>query len=461
MRTATKQPVGLALAQALPDAQFFGDREIFATSCTSEADAVRPGDVFFAVEEADCDGHELASRAIDRGAKAIVVERPLALFHTPQILVEDSRQAYGEFCQHLVGLPSDHLPVIGIAGSAGKTSTATLLRAVLRTAAMTPGHIVGDEMCDGTITRSGCRGKLTSPALATWLARMVIRDCSHAILELSTDWSLRRVAAGVTFDVACFTNLDRENQSCPLADARRAHEAVLNMLPANGVAVTNADDPNCNKLLSKLDCPAITFGMKRPAEITATIVSRNACEQEFILSNGQDFAAVRTTVIGDSHVYNCLAAAAVATVYDINLTTIARGLESVTKLDGVMQRIDSGQEFCTFIDRARSSRSIESCLKAAREITRGNVITVIPNVDGTSLSRELLTTAEKLSDVIIHARHGKPSDAMAQIAEACLQADAGDVVLVAGADGLVRDESGESWGDEEVLREIIRQMQVV
>lgn len=459
VRSTTAQSIGLAIADVLPEARVLGGGDLRATSCTSDADAVLPGDIFFAIEEADCDGHELAGRAIKRGAKALIVERPLALFGTPQIVVEDTREAYGKFCQRLVGSPSDQFPVIGIAGSAGKTSTATLLRAILRTAGMTPGHMAGDELSDGSLTRSGCKGRVTPPALATWLARMVAHDCSHGVLEISTDLLRRRVTAGVTLDVACFTNMDREHDG-NLAATQRTLSAVASSLPANGAAVLNADDPGCSKLLSTLDTPTITFAMKRPAELTAKIVSRNASEQVFILSTGQEFAAVRTTIIGDSHIYNCLAAAAVAGVYDIDLTTIARGLESVTLLPGVMQRIDSGQEFCMYIDRAHSSRSLEICLRAARDVTRGRVITVVRERAASKKNRDLWATAEKLSDITVRAASCEHPDPTTVIAEACYIAAAGDVVLVAGPESEVRGDQGEAWNDVEVVRELLRQMPV-
>jgi UDP-N-acetylmuramoyl-L-alanyl-D-glutamate--2,6-diaminopimelate ligase len=439
-----------------PSAAVFGSGDVRATSCTSDADQVRPGDVFFAIEDIDCDGHELAARAVKRGAKALVVERPLPLFGTPQFVVEDTRDAYGQYCQRLVGSPSDHLPVVGIAGSAGKTSTATLLRSIFRAAGMTPGRIAADELSDGGLTRSGCNGQLTAPALATWLARMAAHDCSHAMVEISTDLLRRHVMAGVTLDVACITNMDRENISS-LAAARRRLSAVASGLPANGVAVLNADDAGCTRLLATIDTPVITFSMQRPAEFTAKLISRNANEQVFILSTGQELAAVRTTIIGDSHVYNCLAAAAVASVYDVNLTTIARGLESVTQLSGVMQRIDSGQDFCTFVDRARSSRSLEACLNTAREVARGRVITVVRDARSVG-NGGLWETAEKLSDATIRAGDDGISDPTTAIAEACLRATAGDVVLVVGPQ--FEGSSDDGNGDVEVVRELLRQLPV-
>ena len=92
--------------------------------------------------------------------------------------------------------------------------------------------------------------------------------------------------------------------------------------------ILNADDPVSVEMLSELNQPALTFGMKQPAEITAEIVEQYVNEQTFVLSAGDESVGVRTAIVGDHHVYNCLAAATMALAYGIELTTIARGLGS-------------------------------------------------------------------------------------------------------------------------------------
>src|SRR4030095_10920331 len=98
--------------------------------------------------------------------------------------------------------------------------------------------------------------------------------------------------------------------------------------------VLNADDPVSVKILDDLSRPALTFGMRGTSEITAQIIEQHINEQTFVLSAGDHAVGVRTSIVGDHHVYNCLAAATTALAYGIELTTIARGLEAVDRLPG-------------------------------------------------------------------------------------------------------------------------------
>jgi UDP-N-acetylmuramoyl-L-alanyl-D-glutamate--2,6-diaminopimelate ligase len=142
------------------------------------------------------------------------------------------------------------------------------------------------------------------------------------------------------------------------------------------VVILNADDPVCVEILSDLNQPALTYGLRLPSEITAHIVEQQINEQLFVLSAGDDSVGVRTAMIGDHHVYNCLAAAAMALSYGVELPDIARGLEAVDGLPGRMQRVACGQEFAVLVDAADSPDALRECLRTARRATSGRLICV-------------------------------------------------------------------------------------
>jgi len=142
------------------------------------------------------------------------------------------------------------------------------------------------------------------------------------------------------------------------------------------VAILNADDPVSVRLLDELSRPVLTFGMREASEITAQTVEQHINEQIFVLSAGDDSIGVRTEIVGDHHVYNCLAAATTALAYGIDLTTIARGLEAVDRLPGRMERVMCGQDFAVLVDGANSAEALRSCLRAVRKSTSGRVICV-------------------------------------------------------------------------------------
>jgi UDP-N-acetylmuramoyl-L-alanyl-D-glutamate--2,6-diaminopimelate ligase len=120
----------------------------------------------------------------------------------------------------------------------------------------------------------------------------------------------------------------------------------------------------------------LTFGLHRQADVTAHVLERSLGEQTFYLEAGSDSVPVCTRMIGDHHLYNCLAAAAVGLLYGLPLTTIARGLEAVESIPGRMERLDCGQGFGFFVDEASSHDSLAMCLKTARQVTSGRVICV-------------------------------------------------------------------------------------
>jgi UDP-N-acetylmuramoyl-L-alanyl-D-glutamate--2,6-diaminopimelate ligase len=355
-----------------------GVPDVRVTSCTSDWRQVRAGDVFVALVDADEDGHDGAVEAVRRGAAAVVCERPLPIFDVPQILVKDTRVAYGRLCQALVGNPSQALKVIGVTGTHGKSTVARLLAAIFHAAGSSAGTLDSFGYWDGEEDRPGTGEALSAPVLARSLAQMSAMGAKHAIVELSSRELSQHVLAGVTLDAVCMTNVGRGHLDWhgSLEKYREAKRRIFDYLDIDGVAVLNADDPVSVEFLSTLDHPALTYGLRVPSEVTAEIVEQHVNEQMFVLSAGDDSAAVRTAMIGDHHVYNCLAAATMALAYGIDLPAIARGLEAVDMLPARMERVVCGQDFAVIVDTASSPDALRVCLRAARQATAGRLTCV-------------------------------------------------------------------------------------
>lgn len=430
------------------------------TSCTSDARQVRPGDVYVALVEADRDGHEGASEAARRGAVAVICEQPVPVFNVPQCVVPCTREVYGRLCQSLMGNPSEMLKVIGVTGSHGKTTVTRLLSSILREAGLTVGTLDSFGYWDGWEAEPPANGALTPPMLSRSLAHMAAGGASHAVVEISSRELCGQVLAGVTLDAACITHIGRRhlNWHGSLENYRAAKRRVCDALPAEGVAVLNADDPASMQLLCDLPQPALTFGMSRPAEVTAQVIEQHVNEQVFLLTVGDDSAGVRTALIGDHHIYNCLAAATTALAYGIELTAITRGLEAVDQLPGYMERIACGQEFTVFLDAAESVDALRAALRAARQVTSGRLICVvgagveheqgdqqlIGRVAGVMADLAVVTSSNlytvtpeacrKTAAGLVDCSKARiVEERMEAIAEALSVAEAGDTVVVAGA----------------------------
>lgn len=485
MSSLLARSVGVSLHRLFSgDAQVVGSQDIYATSCTSNFRQVRPGDVFVALTEADADGHDVAAEAIRRGASAVIGERLMPVFGVPQFVVADSRTAYGRLCQALMGNPAKQLKVIGVTGTSGKTTVARLMASIFREARGDAGAIdsIGyDDGCD----RRDCNAELSSPALARSLAHMVADGRSHAIVELSSRQLSRSVLAGVELDAACLTHVGRDHLDWhgTLHNYQRAKRRIIDHLATTGVAILNADDPESVRILSELDHPALTIGLRQPAEIAAEIIEQHVNEQTFVLTAGDESVGVRTTIIGEHHVYNCLMAAALGLVYRIDLTTVARGLEAVQQLPGRMERIVCGQEFAVLVDAAQTPDTLRACLRAARQVTDGRVLCVfgaaqeqgndclaLGRVAGTMADLAIVTGSggrgrnplQCSADVLRGAADVGTAkgivDRAAAIAWALDEARAGDTVVIAGMGNRVYDEpdsDGMPVGDRETVQQVL------
>jgi UDP-N-acetylmuramoyl-L-alanyl-D-glutamate--2,6-diaminopimelate ligase len=282
---------------------------------------VRKGDVFVALVEADRDGHEHAIEAAQRGAAAIICEHPVPVFDVPQCVVADSRASYGRLCQALVGDPSQQLKVIGVTGTHGKTTVARLLASIFRRVGSSFGALDSFGYTDGCGDHPAIESGLTAPVLARSLAEMVADGATHAVVELSSRALSAQVPAGVSLDSVCITQVGRKNLDWhgSLENYRRAKRRVFEYLRPDGFAIMNADDPVSMGMLGDLNFASLTYGLRERAEVFAEIIEQHINEQTFVITAGDESVCVRTPIIGDHHVANCLAATAVSLAYGINL----------------------------------------------------------------------------------------------------------------------------------------------
>ncbi len=399
----------------------------------------------------------------------------------PLCLVPDSREAYGRICQALVDHPTRRMTTIGVTGTHGKTTVAKLLASVLRAAGGRVGAINSLQSCDGFVCYDGQR-PTAPPELAHWMAEMQATGCTHCIVELDSRDLAQRRPVGLELDAAVLTNLRRDQTHAhgTAKNHRRATKRIFAQLKRRGFAVVNADDNGSQRVLSELDCPTMTVAQNADAEVTAAIVERHASEQTVLLTAGNDMIPLRTRMIGDHHISNCLLAAATALAMGVDLPTIVRGLEAVEAIELRMERIDCGQPFGVFADVADSPDRLSVCLKTLRPVTTGRVICVA-NADGNGPADQrpligrvlekhaglgLLTTNNScdefalnaIHDVIDGYRHPAKAHAIPNreqaIGWALSQAQAGDCVLIAGCrDGQVKRAEGAAMGDAEFVRQ--------
>ena len=378
MPTSTPRIRSVSLKRLCPGARFFGAADIDVTAVSADSRSVESGDLFAALVGNQTDGHDHVTEALSGGAGAVLAERFVPTRGKPLCVVPDTRVAFARLCQALADHPSRRLKVIGVTGTNGKTSTSWLIRGILEAAGYRTGLLGTLEYSDGHRVETASLTTPPAPVLADWLGRMEDAGCSHAVIEVSSHALAQARIAGIELHAACVTNVRRDHLDFhnTLANYRRAKADIFNHLAADGFAVLNADDPVAAGFVDLVAGPALTVGMRSPAEVTAQVIDRRQSEQTFLLSAGHETAAVRTRMIGDHHVANCLVAAAVGLVHGIDLADVARGLEQVEQIPGRMERIDCGQSFGVFVDYAHTPDVLAMTLETLREVTPGRLICV-------------------------------------------------------------------------------------
>ena len=388
----------IRLSDILPDAKIVGADDIFVESCCGDWQDCQTDDLYVALIEADHDGHEFTNEAIRRGAHAIVTER-LIMSARPQCIVSDTREAYGRICQALAGQPSSRLSTVGVSGSDGKTVTSHLIRSILKEAGRQTGLVSSLEVNLGDGKKSVPPEQINSAQLASQLTQMALANCDAAVIELPSTALAQRSTAGIGLDVAVLTNVRSSSLEFHgnLKNYRRAQARLLKQLKPSGVAVLNADDPTSHFMLKQIKTPTLTFGMKHDANVNATLVNRSRTEQTFLLSAGGQSVPVKTKVIGDHHIQNCLAAAAVGLAMGIDLFCIATGLNRAEAMPGRMEQLDCGQEFGVWVDVAGTPNQLANAIQSIKQVTTGRLWTLC-SVDPKSDDRALRTQIGEVVD---------------------------------------------------------------
>jgi UDP-N-acetylmuramoyl-L-alanyl-D-glutamate--2,6-diaminopimelate ligase len=450
----------VSLRGLLPEAEFVGTDDVLIAGCTSDSRLVRDGELFAALAGSRSDGHDFAVEAAERGCAAVLAERPMPELAVPSCVVPNARAAFARLCQALAGNPSRQMKMIGVTGTNGKTTTSCLIAGILSAAGHRVGVLGTLGYLDGRIVEESTHTTPPPERLASLLSRMARNECTHAVMEVSSHALDQSRVAGIEFDAACVTNIthDHLDYHATLSEYRQAKAKIFDHLGIEGFAVFNADDAGSAELLRRHAGPALTIGIDSPAEIFAVPVEQCSSEQTFLLTAGSETVPVRTRMIGRHHIYNCLAATAVGLAYDIELSTIARGLESAGQVPGRLERLERGQPFCVFVDFAHTPDALTGVLKTLREVTSGRLICVFgAGGERDSQKRPLMGRAvEHSADVAIltndNPRHEDPlaifrdvlagfvnrdtvqliPDRASAIERALGMAQPGDSVLIAG-----------------------------
>jgi UDP-N-acetylmuramoyl-L-alanyl-D-glutamate--2,6-diaminopimelate ligase len=386
--------------------------------------AVAPGTVFFCVPGFTRDGHDFAPDAIDRGAVALVVERPLGL-GVPEVLVDDVRAAMAPAAARLNGDPTARLQTIGITGTNGKTTTAFLLRGLLEAAGRRTGLL-------GTVTSviGGAEQPVerTTPEaidLQATFARMLEAGDEACAMEVSSHALELGRASAIHWAAAIFTNLTQDHLDFhpTMEDYFAAKRRLFDAGPA--VSVINVDDGYGARLAG--DIPgALTIGIdSEAAQLRATDVEFDASGSTF-RAGGLD---LRVPLPGRFNVLNALGAVAVARALGVPDDVIVAALPQVGRVPGRFEPVDEGQDFAVLVDYAHTPDSLENVLLAARPLAQGGRVLCVFGCGGDrdrGKRPQMGAIAAELADVVVvTSDNPRSEDPAAIIAEILAGAGSG------------------------------------
>ena len=468
-----------AALETTPDA---GDGRGVVEDLVIDARRVRRGSVFFCVRGFGVDGHDWAAEAVANGAVALVVERRLDL-PAPQILVADARAALATVADEYWGRPTETLPIVGVTGTSGKTTTAYLLHSILEAAGRRPGLY-------GTIeTQVGSErtpSRLWTPMVfhlqGAFRSMLDAGNLSCAIEATSYDSDLRRLD-GVRFAALVFTNLGHDHLDYHGTFENYFAAKRRLFLEGHPPAAINIDDEYGRRLVSELRGRGreqlLTFGLSPAADISPEGLELSAGGARFRV----DGLELRTRLLGAFNVENVLGAVAGARLLGVSDGAIAAGVSALESVPGRMEPVDEGQPFSVFVDYAHKPEALEAVLRTARMLTRGRVLCVFGcGGDCYRGKRPLMgRIASSLSDLVILttddprdedpqaiveeiAAGGEPDevelDRRRAIERAIDLARPGDVVLVAGRGHETEQElfGGRTvrFDDRDVVRDVLR-----
>jgi UDP-N-acetylmuramoyl-L-alanyl-D-glutamate--2,6-diaminopimelate ligase len=355
------------------------------TGLSYDSRAVRPGELFFCVSGFRSDGHEFAPPAIARGAKALVVERPLGL-GVPEVLVESARAAMGPLAARFFGDPTSELRVVGVTGTNGKTTTAYLTRALLEAAGDQCGLLGTVKSVVGSVDRAVTRTTPEAIDLQADFRAMLESGDRACAMEVSSHALELGRTDGIHFAAAVFTNISRDHLDfhvtiedyfqakrrlfCP--PALTAQSALARQRPPvapPGVSVVNIGDPYGRRLAAEIE-EVRTFAVEAPADYSATALRGDFGGCGFTLHTPLGERAVSSPMPGRFNVANALGALAAVHTLGGDLDVLVAALQRGVRVPGRFEPVDEGQDFAVLVDYAHTPDSLENVLRAARELAR-------------------------------------------------------------------------------------------
>ena len=418
--------------------EIVGEKDVDVVDITFDSRKVNQGTLFFAVKGTQVDGHDYIDNAIEKGASVIVCEKlpRKKADNVTYVKVDNSAYVLGVGASNFFGNPSEKLKLVGVTGTNGKTTIATLLYRLFTEAGYPCGLL---STIENIVNRDVVPSTHTTPdpiELNTLLQQMVDKGCEYAFMEVSSHSVAQDRIAGLRFAGGIFTNLthDHLDYHKTMANYRNAKKKFFDDLPQNAFALTNLDDKNGAYMLQNTKARKLSYALKHDADFKG-VVMESHFEGMLLKVNGTEMF---TQLVGGFNASNILAIYGAATALGFNRDEL---LVEISKLRGANGRFDmvhSEKGIVGIVDYAHTPDALENVLVTINDVRchKETLITVVGcggNRD-TTKRPEMAAVAVKLSDRVIltsdNPRNEDPDEIIRQMKAGVPQEDQGKVLSI-------------------------------
>ncbi|SET85478.1 UDP-N-acetylmuramoyl-L-alanyl-D-glutamate--2,6-diaminopimelate ligase [Salinibacillus kushneri] len=344
---------------------------------------VQNDDLFICIDGFTVDGHDFAQMAEEKGACAVIAERPLSLT-IPVIIVNDTVKVLAQLANQYYDYPSEKMQLIGVTGTNGKTTLTYLLDEIFQQYGDDTGLLGTIQMKIGKETYPVRNTTPDSLFLQKSLHKMVQNDVDTVMMEVSSHaLDLGRVF-GLDFDIAVFTNLSQDHLDYhkDMDDYLRAKSLLFAQMGnqyhnRKKLAVLNYDDPAYSLLARSTAHEVLTYGLDERADVRAKNVSLRPDRTIFDMITPIGDIQIKSNLVGEFSVYNMLAAASAAICANIPLETVQKSLSLTNGVPGRFEPVQRGQDFGVIVDYAHTPDSLENVIKTVKTFTKGKIYVVV------------------------------------------------------------------------------------
>ena len=439
-----------------------GDLERDICGVQIDSRLVAEGHLFIAVRGTVADGHNYIGKALEKGAAAVLCEMipEEVAENITYVRVENTEQVVGQVATTFYGDPTSKMKLVGVTGTNGKTTIATVLYEMFRYM----GHKVGllSTVCN-YIDGEAIPTEHTTPdpiTLNALLARMVEEGCEYAFMEVSSHSIVQNRIGGLTFAGGMFTNITRDHLDYhkTFENYIKAKKLFFDNLPKEAFAITNIDDKNGMVMVQNTKAQVKTYSVQSPADFKAKIIECHF-EGMYLNINGKE---VGVQFIGKFNVSNLLAVYGAAVMLGKDEQEVLVALSAMKPVNGRFEALRSPSGYTAIVDYAHTPDALENVLNAIHGVLegKGEVITVCGAGGNRDKGKRPLMAREavKQSDRVIitsdNPRFEEPQDIINDmlagldeeqmkkviaivdrrqaIKTACMMAKSGDVILIAG-----------------------------